>query len=248
LKGKYIYCVIPSGEKRDFGLSSIGDGKEKIETIPYKELGAVTSELAEEALSPTRENSLAHEEVLLRVMKDYSPLPFEFGTIAPSEKAVSEMLAKNYPVFERALRNIKGKIEIDVRAFWRDMKTIFKEIVDEHWAIARFKKEIQARPFSETQADRVRIGMMVARALEVKKKREGERIFGDLKKFTQESKALPIVGDPVITNIAFLLKREKKEEFDKRLDEIASHYEGRVDFRYAGPLPCYNFVDIRIRM
>lgn len=246
--GKYIYCIVPLKEKRDFGLSRIGGGEERIETIPYRELGAVTSELSQETLPATRENCLAHEEVLLGVMKDYSPLPFDFGTIAPSGEAVSKILASNYPVFEKALKDIEGKIEIDVRAFWRDMKTIFKEIVDEQWTIARFKREIQARPFSETQADRVRIGMMVARALDVKKGREGERIFGDLKKFAQESKALPIAGDPVIANIAFLIKRIELEEFDKRLDEIASHYEGRVDFRYAGPFPCHNFVDIRIRI
>ena len=55
------------------------------------------------------------------------------------------------------------------------------------------------------------------------------------------------IGDKMIMNAAFLVHRDKEEDFDLRIKEIASHYE-KLTFKYTGPWPPYNFVNIRLKL
>ena len=47
---------------------------------------------------------------------------------------------------------------------------------------------------------------------------------------------------------AFLVERDKAEIFDQKVSEIAQRYEGKLSFRYTGPWPPYNFVNIRLKL
>jgi len=56
------------------------------------------------------------------------------------------------------------------------------------------------------------------------------------------------IGDKMIMNAAFLLEREKEVEFDKTVNQIAKRFENLLSFRYSGPWPPYNFVNIRLKL
>jgi hypothetical protein len=49
-------------------------------------------------------------------------------------------------------------------------------------------------------------------------------------------------------NAAFLIERDREAEFDQKVKEIASKYEGKLSFKYTGPWPPYNFVHIRLKL
>ena len=52
----------------------------------------------------------------------------------------------------------------------------------------------------------------------------------------------------MIMNAAFLIERDREAEFDQKVKEIASKYEGKLSFKYTGPWPPYNFVHIRLKL
>jgi hypothetical protein len=51
----------------------------------------------------------------------------------------------------------------------------------------------------------------------------------------------------MIMNAAFLVARDREAEFDVRVKEIGAKYE-TLKFKYTGPWPPYNFVNIRLKL
>jgi len=48
-------------------------------------------------------------------------------------------------------------------------------------------------------------------------------------------------------NAAFLVQRDQEQAFDRRIKDIASRFE-KLTFKYTGPWPPYNFVNIRLKL
>ncbi len=55
-----------------------------------------------------------------------------------------------------------------------------------------------------------------------------------------------IIGDNMIFNGAFLVRKENLKRFETALNRIGQRLNGRIDFRYAAPLPPYNFTDLKL--
>lgn len=245
--GWYLYGIIEGSEEKRWG--PIGLEGQEIRAVPVEKIAAVASPWARDVVLATPENCRAHEQVLGELLKTETVLPFEFGTIAPTEDSLTKLLRTNYLRLLRALLKLRGKIEVNVTAAWRDTTAIFQELVNEHPMIAHYRREIQAKPFEQTYQDRIKIGQMVAEALEVKKRQEGEKLFKALKKGASSACQVgrPLVDSTIFTG-AFLVKRELYPDFERSLSEVGKRYDGRVDFKYTEPLPPYHFVDVKIKV
>lgn len=246
-EGKYVYCIIGTDEGRNFGPIGIGGRGDEVSTVCYGDLSAVISNTSMAKYTLSRENLLAHEKVIEKVMKDYTVLPVRFCTIASSAQEVRDLLRKRYVEFKGLLQDMDNKIELGAKAFWKDMKVIFQEIVDENKEIRSLKEKIAARSLPEVHPERVKIGKMAKEALETKKQREGGEILRVLKRSCVDLRTNELVGDRILLNAAFLVDGGREKEFDNQMDHLAAQYGGRIQFRYVGPAPPYNFVNIVIR-
>ncbi len=246
-QGYYLYGVVEASDQKSWG--ALGLERQEVGAIPFREIAAVANPWASEVVPATPENCLAHERVLSDVIKAETVLPFEFGTIAPDVEAVNKLLQRNYSRFRRALVKLSGTVEVNVTAYWHDMKAIFEEVVKAHPVIATYKREIMGRPYEQTYQDRLRIGQIVAEALETKRRSEGEKLYCTLKRSAvgaRQTYTGKPSGDGVIFTGAFLVRRDAHSDFERSLLELGSRYDGRVDFKYTDALPPYNFVDLKI--
>src|SRR5262249_11621659 len=55
------------------------------------------------------------------------------------------------------------------------------------------------------------------------------------------------IGDKMIMNAAFLVSRDREQAFDANVKAVGGKYS-HLTFRYTGPWPPYNFVDIRLKL
>lgn len=246
-EGYYLYGVVEaSGQK---GWGAVGIDRQEVRAIPFREIAAVISLWMSEVVPATAENCLAHERVLCHVIKTETVLPFEFGTVAPDMEAVEKLLRGNYSAFRRALFKLSGTVEVNVTALWHDMKAIFEEVVKGHPIIASYKREILSKPRDQTYQDRLKIGQIVAEALETKRQWEGKQLYSVLKKHAvgacQACMGRPL-GETMIFTGAFLVKRGGYSDFERKLLELARRYDSRLDFRYTDPLPPYHFVNLKM--
>lgn len=248
-EGRYLYCLIEGTHEGNFRSSGVGNGRVDVRAVSYKDISAVVSESRMDLIRATAENCMRHEKVLEEVVQHrHTLLPFEFGTVAPDEEAVQATLRDNYSQIRNAFKKISGRIEVNVKALWRDMKTVFQEILQEHKMIAHYKAEIAKKPFDATYPDRIKIGQMTSEALREKKEREAERLIHPLKRHAKELMRGPTFGDEMIMNVSFLLPREKKEPFEKDVHTLGDQYEGKIDFKYEDERPPYSFVNLNLRV
>jgi hypothetical protein len=52
----------------------------------------------------------------------------------------------------------------------------------------------------------------------------------------------------MLLNAAFLVDRGQERDFDERVKEVSRGYEGLLVFKYTGPWPPYNFVNIKLKL
>jgi len=246
-EGYYIYCIIATSQERNFGPVGIGGRGAEVLTIGYDDLCMVVSNHPMTRFVVNRENMLAHQKVLEKVMTEFdSVLPVRFGTVASSADETRNLLDRRYREFANLLKDMDHKIELGVKGLWLDMNTIFKEITEEHKDIKRLKKKIEKEAESKNIEAKMKAGKMVEAALQKKKEKESERIVDTLRRTTIEHKLNRTTGDEMFINAAFLVDKGREKEFDNIMDDLSEEFKERIKFVYAGPLPVFNFVNIVI--
>jgi hypothetical protein len=85
---------------------------------------------------------------------------------------------------------------------------------------------------------------MVKEAFEARKAREEEAILNGLDGLWVERKLNAPFGDRMITNAAFLVEKDNEALFDRQVERLSAQYDGRMVFRYIGPVPPCNFIEI----
>ena len=71
--------------------------------------------------------------------------------------------------------------------------------------------------------------------------------FEQLRDVSVASRANKPIGDKMIMNAAFLIARDQESAFDARVKQIATRFD-KLTFKYTGPWPPYNFVNIRLKL
>ena len=248
-EGCYIYGIIATSQRQEFGPIGIGKRGDSVYTLPYQNLAAVVSRSPIIEYPVTRANTVAHVKVLEKVMEEYSILPVRFCTIADSEEDIIEKALKaHYEEFVTLLRSIEGKIELGVRVRWTDVNTIFSEILAENQDIQEMRdmfliEEDEQRKYSY----KIQIGQRVKEVLDEKKKREADDLLSALQPLSLHHKENSISGDAELVNAAFLIPKEKEEEFDRKIQELGKMYGERKRIKYVGPVAPYNFVEAIVR-
>ena len=249
-EGKYIYAIIEASEPQEFTTPGIGERGDKVYTVHHNGLAAVVSSSPSVEYPVRRDNMMAHQKVLEEVMKKFTLLPVRFCTIAEDEEKIKEKLLKvRFQEFKDLLVKMIGKVELGVRAFWSDLDSdlagIFAEIVSENEEIARLKKRIEEeKSVQKVYAGKIKIGEIVQRALGKKKKKEAQALLNSLTGLAEDFRENGILGDRNILNAAFLVTKEKEEEFDRKINQIQQEFGKRTKLNYFGPIPPYNFVEV----
>ena len=244
-RGKYVYCVIQSAEPLKFGAAGIGDNGSEIHTIHHRDLAAVVSDVPLGVLDSTRENVLAHERVNEIVMRDHTVIPMSFGTVFKTRDDIVQLLRSAYDAFGDVLQKMRDKMEFGLKVLW-DRDSVVKDIEDEDEGIHRLKNEIALQKGS-TYFARMQYGRAIDAALQSRSERYGSEILDRLRDVAVASRINKPIGDKMIMNAAFLVSRDQETAFDTRVKSIAAEHD-KLTFKYTGPWPPYNFVNIRLKL
>src|SRR5947209_2532189 len=244
--GKYVYCIVRSDRQRDFGSIGIGGGQ-KVSTVAYNDLAAVVSNTPIVIYDPTRENVLAHEFVNETVMKEFTVIPMSFGTVFRSEEDVTELLRSTYQAFSDVLEKMRDKIEFGLKVLW-DREKVIAKVERENDEISRLREEIGRHTTTSTYFARMQLGRLIDSALEEMSARYVADIHEILKPVAVASRSNKPIGDRMILNAAFLVDRAQEQAFDERVKETSRKYEDVLSFKYSGPWPPYNFVNIKLKL
>ena len=74
------------------------------------------------------------------------------------------------------------------------------------------------------------------------------QVYDHLRDAATASRHNKPIGDKMILNAAFLIERQKESDFDAAVNSVAERFGDRLNFKYTGPWPPYNFVNIRLKL
>jgi len=241
--GLYVYCIIGTGEARNFNLKGIGDRGDTVTTIAYGELSAVVSSVPMSNYVISREVMLCHEEVLEKVMQDYTILPVRFYTVAPNAEEIRRLLRTRYTEFKTLLRELDNKVEVSLKAYWKDMNRVMLALLKHGPSAQRSVAAGQARLVTGiAQAER---GSLTA--LEERPAQMRELLLKSLKPLAVDVRLNNSYGENMILNASVFVDRSREKDLDTLVERLSAQYAESVAFQYVGPIPPYSFVNIVIK-
>lgn len=243
--GKYVYCIIQTTEPLRFGRIGIGNEPADVHTVNYKDIAAVVSDTPLEVYDPTRENVLAHERVNEAVMRSYTVLPMSFSTVFKTREDIIELLRTAYDAFHDVLTKMQDKLEFGLKVLW-EPELVIREIEKDDDNLRLLRQQISHQKGS-TYFARMQYGRLVDSLLAERSETLVNEIFSALGAVSVASRANKPIGDKMILNAAFLVSRDRESDFDSKVKEIDAKYENLM-FKYTGPWPPYNFVNIRLKL
>jgi hypothetical protein len=179
------------------------------------------------------------------VMKKHTVIPMSFGTVFKTRDDIVELLRSAYDAFSDVLSKMQDKLEYGLKVLW-DREVILKEIEHEDEDIRRLREEISSQKGS-TYFARMQYGRLVEAALQSRSERYVSEILTKLRDVSVAARSNKPIGDKMIMNAAFLVARDHESAFDAKVKEIGAYYD-KLTFRYTGPWPPYNFVNIRLKL
>lgn len=239
---KYVYGVVrasPKARPRSKGING-----QPIRIIADQGLGALTSDVAGDPVEAGRDELLTHSRVLESALERGTVLPMRFGVVMPSASAVREqLLGVHREELAAQLDEMNGKVEVNIKGLY-DEPSVLRELVEDNPDIAGLRAALRDQPEDATYYERIRLGELVAAALDARRSADEHQI---VERLAEHALGVEIGGpmhERMAVNASFLLERDRIGEFDRTLDRIASEHGGRIRFKYTGPLPPHSFVEL----
>jgi len=242
-----VYCIAEAQALSADGqaVAPAGIGGEPVRNVQFSDLAAVVSDSPFEQYDVTRENLMAHEQVVEAVMERSPVLPMSFGTVAGNDQQVQQLLANAVDELHQALSEVRGRVELGLKVMWRQER-LFAEFANTDENIRALRDQIAAAPPEETYDQRTQLGEFIAAAMERQREVDAAQILNALQPLAVDTRVNSLMSDVMVLNASFLVERSKVSEFEARVEELRQAQDGREVLQYAGPLPPYNFVNLNL--
>jgi hypothetical protein len=163
--------------------------------------------------------------------------------MSDAEEVLGRVLKEHGPELRAQLAEMEGKVEIRIRAAY-DEVSLLRDVVRERPQIAMLRNSVATRPANASYYDRIRLGELVAAAVERHREIDAQAIIEAL-----GAHALAVAtGEPsherVVMQASFLVERSHLPAFNAMVDQVAEGYGGQIRFKYTGPLPPHSFVEL----
>ena len=156
-------------------------------------------------------------------------------------------MRRTYDTLRDALTKIEGKVEFGLKVSW-DRERVLAEIAQENSEIRQLKEQIDSGASNSAYYAQINLGQLIEAALNQRADIYLRDIHSMLSGTIVASQANKPIGEKMIMNAAFLIERAREAEFVEAVERTAAKYENALSFKYSGPWPPYNFVQIRLKL
>ncbi|RWZ51345.1 GvpL/GvpF family gas vesicle protein [Halobacillus fulvus] len=245
--GVYLFCCIQATDDKDFGEIEFEGESRQIFTIPYKDAAMVAVEAPVKIYPPKKEYVLAHQRVISSVMeKEATVVPISFGNVFKSKEDAQVLLENLYPQLEKLFPEVRNKIEVGLKVIGK--QEWLEETIQQNDAIMKKKRKTAGQSEAAGYFDRIQLGEMAQKFFTRLKQEVESDIHSPLAEHAVSAKTNETLGEKMLLNGAYLINRSEEEAFDQVVNELHDKWQDKVDFKYTGPWPAYNFINIQLKV
>lgn len=233
----YLYGIINSSDEIKepiYGLEG-----SNVYNIPFRDIGAVVSQISQPIQGVTENAVLEHDAVVEELMADFTVLPVRFQTVIEGRDNLLSMVRSYYRDFKDNMERVHNKLEFGIKVIWPADK-IRKNI------IKTLKKDEQKNLDSGGSSGK-RFMKEKFEKYKIDKELEAEAdkfikimdIF--FSKFAVEKKTKKLKTENLLMDAVYLVEKGREGSFRDAFEHVKN---ARPDFKYlfSGPWPAYNFI------
>jgi hypothetical protein len=238
----YVYGVVAASERTEIAAPGVGREQGAVRRVTHDGLAALVSEVPRGPLGRARDLR-AHWRVLEQATTGATVLPVRFGTVMEDERAVRErFLAPNAEHLTALVEKLAGTVQVSVKASY-DEERLLREVVRDSPSVARLRERVGALPKAASYYERIRLGEQVSAEVERRREADTALVLGRLEPLALGARIEPPPTPDTAVNAAFLVHRNRLDEFGRAVAELARELGERLSVRSVGPLPPYAFTD-----
>lgn len=242
---QYVYGVTRADAAPPGDLTGLDDKPVALVTDGGR-IAAVVSDLPTGRPLGERADLLAHQRVLTALLDAGTPVvPFRFGAALTDRDAVrTELLEPNTDRLAAVLDDLDGRVELRLKATYVQ-DTVLREIMQDEPEVAALAARLREIPPDATDAvyyDRVRLGELIAQAMQRRREDEGRALLDAAAPAAEAVVAKEPAREEDVLDASFLVDTARRAEFERAVDKLAESCADRIKVRVIGPLPPYDFV------
>jgi hypothetical protein len=238
----FVYGVVGADAQVPEGLLGLDDAPVRIVEVHGDAVGALVSELSVERPPGRRADLLAYSRVVDTVATSAPVAPVRFGTLLPDEPTVVEdLLVPGTEWFTQLLADLAGRAQFNLRATYVE-EAVLAEVVRADPEIARLHELTRVLPADAAYGERVRLGELVARALEAKREGDTEMLMDVVAPHVVAASERPGGGGDHLLDVALLVDLDRQQALEDTLEGLAEEVHERIRLRLVGPIAAYDFV------
>ncbi|GAA1566712.1 GvpL/GvpF family gas vesicle protein [Kribbella karoonensis] len=236
----YVYGVTYDDVGLPDDLQGLDDSP--VDLVRSGRLAAVVSGLGTGHRLGRRRQLLAHSRVLDTVARQSPIVPLRFGTVVETRSAAVELLDAAEDRLVPLLDSLADTAQFTLHARY-DEEKVLAEIVAEDPQIADLHRQTRGAADDTTLSARLRLGELVAAALEHKRAADAPVVLEPIAKHAvAHSVRRPTTDVERLVDAAFLVDHRQTQQFDQAAEAVARALHGRVRLQLVGPIAPYDFV------
>jgi hypothetical protein len=133
-----------------------------------------------------------------------------------------------------------------VKAFYAD-DVLVRDALGTNPDLMRRSAELGDSEDPAMQAERVRVGELVAEAVDSRRAEVEAALLDELSPLADRVQVEPPSSERSALNAQVLIDRQRRAALDEKVHELGEGLRGLLGFRYVGPLPPYSFATVSLQ-
>jgi hypothetical protein len=236
--GLLVYGVVPA----DATLPRLAGPAGQLDAVPCGRVAAVVSSVPLDRPLARRDDLTAFHDAVNALAAHGPVVPVRFGSVLLDESDVAEeFLAPREDELVALLEALESRSQLTLRARYVE-DVVLAEIVASDRRIQQLNERTRGLSEEESWADRVRLGELVAHALEERRQQDAAQLLDLVLPLAVEHREHGGAGADHVLEAALLVDDDRHTELEQALEEYAATVHARIRISLVGPLAPYDFV------
>lgn len=239
-QGLFVYAVVGADDSVPPGLTGVDDSP--VVLVTHGRVAAAVGVIDLDRPPGRKRDLLAYSVVVdALVAGDGTAVPVRFGSVMPDVRSVVEdLLAPDEEQLAAELAQLAGHRQLTVRATYLE-EVVLAEVVAEEPEIRELRERTRDLPEEASYGERVRLGELVARAMEHKRIADGDLLLAAVLPHTAAHVVRPGKRLDHVLDVALLVPDSGREALEQVLEDLAEAWHERMRLQLLGPMAPYDF-------
>lgn len=238
--GWFVYGVADADASLPDGLAGVDD--EPVRLVAHGRVAVLASRIVLDRPPGRGADLLAYHGVLdAAAAEELTVAPVRFGSVlADEQELVDELLVPGEAHFAALLESLQGRQEFLLQGVY-EQELLLGEVIAADPEIAELRSRTRDLPEDVAYSDRVRLGELVARAVEDRQASDAAYVLDAVVPLTDDFVERPVVGLERAFDVALLVHDSHREQLEERLERLAEELHPRLRLQLRGPTAPYDF-------